>query len=195
MKIDNRKHCIFITEKNILAIDLADGKLVWQLPTSLQQRYFNSASPVINGNIVYYTGQGSGTIAVKVEKSGGGYSTTELWKNPELGTKWNTPVLKNGFLFGFSDQKRIFCMNAGTGQTAWIDNVVNSDFSTVSDCGSILIGLASTGNLIVYKPEASGYSEVAKYKVADTPVYAFPVITGVNIYVKDAENLMLFRIN
>ncbi|HUX96305.1 MAG TPA: PQQ-binding-like beta-propeller repeat protein [Bacteroidales bacterium] len=194
MKIDSRKHIICITEKNILALDVADGKLVWQIATPPQQRFYNAASPVIDGNIIYYTGQGSGTVCVKVEKSGGGFSTTELWKNSELGTKWNTPVLKNGFLFGFSDQKRIFCMNASTGQTSFVDNVVNSDFSTVSDCGSVLIGLASTGNLIVFSPESSKYSEVAKYKVAETPVYAFPVIAREYIYVKDAESLIQFSI-
>ena len=194
MKIDNSKQVVFITEKNILALDLADGKLMWQTATPLQQRFFNSASPVIDGSIIYYTGQGNGTVCIKVEKSDKGYVAKELWKNGELGTKWNTPVLKNGYLFGFSDQKRIFCMNASTGQTSWVDNVVNSDFSTVSDCGSVLIGLASTGNLLVFKPETSGYTEVARYKVADTPVYAFPVISSENIFVKDAESLMLLSI-
>lgn len=194
MKVDNKKHLVFITEKNLLAIDLADGKLVWQIATPLQQRFFNSASPYIDGIIIYYTGQGTGTKAVKVEKTGNSYTPAELWSNPELGTKWNTPVLKNGYLYGFSDQKRIFCMNAATGKTVWIDNVVNSDFSTMTDCGSILLGLASTGNLIVIKPEPSAYSEVVKYKVAETPVYAFPVVTGSNIYVKDAETLMLYKL-
>jgi outer membrane protein assembly factor BamB len=194
MKIDNKKHIVFITEKNLLAIDLADGKLVWQIATPLQQRYFNSASPCIDGNVIYYTGQGTGMKAVKIEKSGSSYTPVELWSNTETGTKWNTPVLKNGSLYGFSDQKRIFCINASDGRTSWTDNVVNSDFSTFVDCGSILIGLASTGNLFVLKPDPANYSEVAKLKVSGTTVYAFPVISGQNFYVKDAETLMMFTL-
>jgi hypothetical protein len=42
------------------------------------------------------------------------------------------------------------------------------------------------------KPDGKEYSEVAKYKVADTPIYAFPVISGNSIYVKDAETLMMY---
>lgn len=194
MKTDNKKHLIFITEKNLLAIDLTNGKMIWQIPTPLQQRYFNSASPYIDGNIVYYTGQGTGIKAVRVMKSGSNYITNELWSNTEVGTKWNTPVLKNGYIYGFSDQKRIFCLNASTGQTAWVDNVVNSDFSTIVDCGSVLIGLTSTGNLIVFKPEPNAYTEVVKYKVAETTVYAFPIIKSDLIYVKDAETLMLYSL-
>ena len=112
--------------------------------------------------------------------------------NTAVGAKWNTPVLKDGFLYGFTDQKRIYCLNAATGQTAWIDNVVNSDFSTIADCGSVIIGLASTANLIIFKPESSEYKEVVKYKVSETAVYSYPVIAGNKIYIKDAETLMMY---
>jgi outer membrane protein assembly factor BamB len=130
--------------------------------------------------------------AIKVEKSGNDFITKELWSNAEVGAKWNTPVLKDGFLYGFTDQKRIYCLNASNGQTAWIDNSVSSDFSTIVDCGSIIIGLTSTNNLIVLKPNGKAYSEAVKYKVSDTPIYAYPVISGNSIYVKDAETLLRY---
>jgi outer membrane protein assembly factor BamB len=195
MTLDAKKLLIVITEKNIMALSLADGKLLCQSATPVQQRFYNCVSPYIDGQTIYLTGQGTGMKAIKVEKSGNEYITKEIWSNPEVGAKWNTPVLKDGFLYGFTDQKRIYCLNAATGQTAWIDNVVNSDFSTIVDCGSVIIGLTSTDNLIVLKPDGKSYSEVVKYKVSDTPIYAYPVITGNNIYIKDAETLMLYRIN
>jgi outer membrane protein assembly factor BamB len=195
MTIDGKNHVIVQTEKNLMALNLTDGKVLWQIATPVQQRFYNCVSPYIDGQTIYYTGQGTGIKAVKVEKTGNDFVTKELWSNTEVGAKWNTPVLKNGFLFGFSDQKRIYCVNAATGQTAWIDNAVNSDFATLVDCGSVLIGLPSTANLIVFKPESSAYTEIAKYKVSETAIYSFPVIAGKAIYVKDAETLMLYRIN
>ena len=191
---DKQKYIIVQTEKNLMALSLADGKLQWQVPTPVQQRFYNAASPYINGQIIYYTGQGTGTKALQVNKEGGKFVTKELWSNPEIGTKWNTPVLKDGFLYGFTDQKRLFCIDASTGKTAWNDNTVNSDFATIVDCGTVIIGLPSTGNLIVMKPDPKAYSEVSKYKVAETPVYAFPVISGNTIYVRDSENLMMYRL-
>ena len=194
MTIDGKKHLIVQTEKNLITLNLSDGKLLWQLATPLQQRFYNCVSPYIDGQTIYVTGQGSGMKALKVEKSGNEYVTKETWTNPAVGAKWNTPVLINGFLYGFSDQKRIYCLNASTGETAWIDNAVNSDFATIIDCGSVLLGLPSTGNLIVLKPDSKAYTEVVKYKVSETPIYAFPVIAGKSIYVKDAESLILFKI-
>jgi outer membrane protein assembly factor BamB len=75
-----------------------------------------------------------------------------------------------------------------------LDNTVNSDFATLVDCGSVLIGLPSTANLIILKPESSAYTEVAKYKVSETAIYAFPVISGNKIYIKDAESLILYSL-
>jgi outer membrane protein assembly factor BamB len=194
MTIDGKKHLVLQTEKNLISLNLPDGKLLWQIATLPQQRYWNCSSPYIDGQTVFFTGQGNGMKAIKVEKSGNEYVTKELWSNKEVGAKWNTPVLKDGFLYGFTDQKRIYCLNAGTGQTSWIDNSVSSDFATIVDCGSVLIGLPSTGSLIVFKPESKGYNEVAKYKVSETAVYAFPVIARNLVYVKDAENLILLKI-
>ncbi len=195
MTIEGKKYIIAQTEKNLVALDFANGKLMWQVATAPAQRFYNSVSPYIDGNRIYLTGQGTGTKAVEILKQGDKFTTKELWSNTEAGAKWNTPVLKNGFLYGFTDQRRIYCINAATGTTGWIDNTVNSDFATIVDCGSILLGSPSTGSLIFFKPDPEKYSEVAKYKVSETPVYAFPVVTGNLVYVKDAESLILFKIN
>lgn len=193
MTIEGKKLLIVITEKNIMALSLADGKSLWQIATPVQQRFYNCVSPYIDGQTIYFTGQGTGMKAIKVEKSANEYTTKELWNNTAASAKWNTPILKDGFLYGFTDQKRIYCLNATSGQTAWIDNAVTSDFSTIVDCGSVIVGLTSTDNLIVLKPDGKEYSEVAKYKVADTPIYGYPVISGNSIYIKDAETLMMYR--
>jgi outer membrane protein assembly factor BamB len=195
MVVNDKKHLIVQTEKNLMALNLTDGKPLWQIATSVQQRFYNCVSPYIDGQTIYYTGQGNGMKAVKVEKSGKKWITKELWSNPAVGAKWNTPVLKDGFLYGFTDQKRIYCLNAATGKTAWMDNTINGEFAAIVDCGSVIIGLPSTSTLIVFKPESSAYTEVAKYKVSETPIFSFPVIAGNNIYIKDAETLMMYRIN
>jgi outer membrane protein assembly factor BamB len=194
MVLAGKKHIIVQTEKNLMALNFTDGKMLWQIAAPVQQRFYNCVSPYIDGNRIYYTGQGTGTKAIEVIKEGDKYITKELWSTSEAGAKWNTPVLKGGYLYGFTDQRRIYCLNAADGKTAWIDGATNSDFATIVDCGQVLIGFPQTGNLIVFRPDPSAYSEVARYKVSQTPVYSFPVIAGNLIYIKDAENLTLYKI-
>ena len=195
MTVNKVKQLVLFTEKSLTALNPLNGKFLWKIETAPSQRFYLSVSPYIDGNKIYYTGLGTGTKAIEVVKQGGKFITKELWSNTEIGAKWNTPVLKDGFLYGFSDQRKIYCLNASNGQKAWLDEAVNSDFATIVDCGSVIIGFPSTGNLIIFKPDPKAYTEIAKYKVSDTPVYAFPVVSGNTIYVKDAESLMMYKIN
>jgi outer membrane protein assembly factor BamB len=194
MVISGKKHIIVQTEKNLIALDFLTGKLLWQVAAAPAQRFYNCVSPYIDGTRIYYTGQGTGMKAIEVIRSGDEYSIKELWSTSEVGSKWNTPVLIKGYLYGFSDQRRIYCLNAADGKVAWIDGTTHSDFATIQDCGQVVAGFPQTGNLIFFKPEPSGYTEAAKYKVTETAVYAFPVIAGNLVYIKDAENLTLFKV-
>lgn len=183
------------TEKSLLGLAVADGKVLWQMATPPQGRFNNAATPIVAGQVVIYTGQGEGTKAVKIDKQGDGFATSDLWSNSDLGTQYNTPVLKNGLLFGLSNNGFLFCLNAETGQTAWTDTTKHQGFGSVIDAGSVMLALSSDSQLIVYKPDGKAFSEIASYKVAETPVYACPVVTGNRIYVKDQDSLTLWTVD
>jgi len=195
MTVDGKKQLVVQTDKNILAIAFSDGKLLWQIPTPNERRFYSSATPVVDGQTVIYTGQGTGTRAVRIQKQGNGFATSELWINTELGTAFNTPVLKDGFLYGQTGQGKLYCMNAENGQTTWVDSVLHKNFGAILDAGSVMVALPSTSNLIVYKPDKGAYLELARYKVADTPVYAHPLLVENRIYVKDNETLVMWIID
>jgi outer membrane protein assembly factor BamB len=182
------------TEKNLISVAVTDGKLLWQVASPAERRFYNSATPIVDGQTVIYTGQGQGTRAVKIQKEGDNFIAKELWRNEELGTGFNTPVLKDGWLFGLSDRGKLFCMNAGTGKTAWIDDTDYKNFGAILDAGSVILALPSNSELIAFKPDEKEYAEVAHIKVADTPTYAHPVIAGKRIYVKDEEALTMLMV-
>ncbi len=194
MTVKGKKQIVELTAKNLIGIDPENGKLLWQFPVPVENRFYNSASPVIDGQTVIITGQGQGTKAVKIQKQGDTFVAQEVWKNAELGTKWNTPVLKDGFLYGLSDGRKLFCMNVSTGQTAWIDTKLHNDFGTIVDAGSVLIALPQTSNLVVYKPDEKAYTEIATIKVAETPTYSYPILSNNRIIVKDKESLVMMVI-
>ena len=85
-------------------------------------------------------------------------------------------------------------MNATTGLTAWIDTRLHSDFGTIVDSGSLIIALAQTSNLVVFKPDEKGYSEVALIKVAESPIYSYPIFWGNHLLIKDKESLSMMEI-
>jgi len=193
---DGVTQVVALTNQSIVGVNAADGKLLWKRPFVPQGRSYNAATPIIDGQIVYYTGAGRGTTAVKIEKQGDGFAATELWNNPDLATQYNTPVLKNGFLFGLSDRGNLFCINAQTGKTAWTDETSRDrrGFGAIVDAGSCLMALPSSGELIIYKPDTSAFSEIKTYKVTDNAVYAFPVVSDKRIFIKDQQAVTLWTV-
>jgi len=194
MTFDNVNQVVMQTDKSLLGLSADDGKVLWQIATPPERRFYNSSSPLIDGQKIFYTGQGLGSRAVKIMKKGNDYSVDELWKNPDLGTNYNTPVLKEGFLFGLSNIGYLYCMNATNGETAWADTTRHRNFGSIIDAGSVMLALSSTSNLVVYKPVTDSYSEIKLIKVAETPVYAHPVISGNKMYIKDEESLIMYSI-
>jgi outer membrane protein assembly factor BamB len=194
MTADGVKQVVTLTAKSAVGVAVADGKLLWQVASAPAGMNYNAATPIIDGQTVYITGAGRGTKALKIEKKGDAFAAAELWSAPEA-VQFNSPVLKDGLLFGFTDKGLLFCINAKDGKNAWTDATNRGrGFAAIVDAGPVLFALPMNSELLVYKPSDKGYEEVAKYKVADTATYAHPLIAGNRIFVKDKDSLTLWTI-
>ena len=195
LTVEGTKQIVTLAEESVVGVGVADGKLLWQIPFAPERRAYNAATPIVFGQTVIYTGAGRGTKAVKIEKRADGFAAKELWSNTQVATQFNTPVLKDGLLFGVSDRGSFFCINAQTGQTAWTDTIGHSrGFGAILDVGSAILAVPGTSELIAFKPSDKEYAELARIKVADASIYAHPVITGNRIFVKDQETVAMWTI-
>lgn len=204
------------TEQNMVAINVADGRLLWQVPFT-QGRY-NAATPIIDGQTLIYALQG--TTAEKLTLTADGIETEQLWNNSDATVVFNSPVLKDGLIFGLSGTNSIFCVRADTGEMAWTAPLDagapaapsprpkeeagtgrrgrggggRGGFGSIVDAGSVLFALAPAGRLVVFEPSDKEFKQVASYQVAAGSAYAYPVIAGNRVFVKDAEALTLWTI-
>jgi len=194
MTVEGTKIVVTMSEKSVVGIAEADGKLLWQIPFMPQGMAYNSATPIVDGQTVIFTGVGRGTRAVQIEKQGDAFTVKDLWTNADMASQFNTPVLDNGFLYGLSGRGMLYCLNAKTGQTAWAgaDAVGPRGFGQLVDVGVALLLLPNTGEMIVFKPAGDAYAELTRLKAADTPTYASPVISGNNVFVKDQDSVILW---
>jgi outer membrane protein assembly factor BamB len=195
--LDGQPIIVAMTAKSMVAISAADQKVLWQVPfPAAGMRGYNDATPIIDSNIIIYSGGGRGTKAVKLEKPGSDPPATELWTNPDVSVGFNTPVLKDGYLYGLSGASTLFCISASDGKTAWTTPRIEGDagYGSVIDAGSVMMAMTPAANLIVFASDKSEYKEIAKYKVADGNTYAYPIPSGNRIYVKDKDSVILWTI-
>jgi outer membrane protein assembly factor BamB len=212
LTVDGTKQIVTLTQKSLVGIGAADGKLLWQAPFAAQ---YMSGTPIVDGPIVICSGPPDmrgggkgGTVAFKIEKEGDGFKAKEVWiqaKSPA--GIYNTPVLKDGLLFGLSPlpgarmgqgPTSLFCMDAKTGDVLWTDSSKRGECGAILDTGSVLLALTSDGQLVAFKPGNKGFEEVAKYKVSDKEgldgPWAYPIISGNRVFVKAGDTLALWTI-
>ena len=170
---------------------MTSGRLLWQAPFEAVQG--NNTTPVIDGSTVFCTGQGKGLCAIRIEPQGEGFAATLLWTNNQLGTRFTTPVLKDGLLYGYNGS--FFCVSAQTGATLWTDAAKRGQSAAMLDAGSVMLALTLNGELAAFRPSSSEYTELARIKVATSETWAHPVVTGKRLFVKYSETVSLWTLD
>jgi outer membrane protein assembly factor BamB len=193
MSVGDTKMIVTLTAKKIVGLAVADGKLLWEQPFVAQGMNYNAATPIVDGQTVFYAGSGRGTKAVKVEKTGDGFAAKELWSNPDNGVQFNSPVLKGGQIYGVSKDGILFCLDAKDGKTLWTTTLGGRGFASVVDAGSVLLALTPQGDLVVFEPSDKEYKKLASYKVG-SDVYAYPIAAGKGLYAKDKAAVTFWAI-
>ncbi|MHB0956646.1 MAG: PQQ-binding-like beta-propeller repeat protein [Pirellulaceae bacterium] len=215
MTVDNTDVIVTPTEQHMVAVSVADGKSLWQAPFS-QGRY-NAATPIVDGQTIIYAAQG--TTAEKFSLTGDGIEAEMLWNNSDATVMFNSPVLSNGLIFGLTATNQVFCVRAQTGETAWTAPLTaaatpqptpepqrgpgksrrggrggGGGYGSIVDAGSVLFALTPTGTLVVFEPNDKEFKQLASYKVAAAKTYAYPVIAGNRVLIKDEDSLTLWTL-
>jgi outer membrane protein assembly factor BamB len=232
LSIDGTSIVIAETDDNIVGLEVSAGQVVWETPYAVSGRGYNAATPILDGQTIIYTGSNRGAIAARISKQGDALTAQELWNNQDNSVQYNTPVLKDGLLYGLSNRNVLFCINAETGKTLWTDTVLaggasqgggqrqqadrrqaNSDqqpdaggrrrgrrgggrsrggYGSIVDAGSVLFALTPAAQLIVFQPSETEFKQIASYKVSDGGTYAYPIVAGNRLFVKDANSVALW---
>lgn len=67
-------------------------------------------------------------------------------------------------------------------------------YGSIVDAGSVLLALTPASQLVAFEPSEKGFKELARIKVADTATYAYPVVSGNRIFVKDQNSVTLWTV-
>jgi outer membrane protein assembly factor BamB len=67
-------------------------------------------------------------------------------------------------------------------------------FGSIVDAGSVLLALTPSSELVVFAPDAKAYSEKARIKLAANGTYAYPILSGDQIYIKDKASVSAFSL-
>ncbi len=209
LTVDGVKMIVAATNQSVVGISTADGKLLWKTPFQGGMRAYNAATPMVEGQTVVIAGSGRGTKAIKIEKKGDKFVATESWaSSTDFSPKYNTPVINNELVFGLTERNVLYCLSAKDGKVAWDEPVRGGagggggkggfggggGYGSIVNAGTVMMVLTPAGQLIVFEPTDKDYKELASYRVGNGSTYAYPIVSGNRVYIKDRDSVICLTI-
>ena len=176
---------IFASGKSYVAVNLKDGKQVWNAKW-LTQYDVNAADPIIDGDRLFLsTGYGKGAGLFKL----GVPEPESLWKSKALATQMNAAVLFKGHLYGVdgdtTGKASLKCVEFATGTIKWTHAGFGSGGVIIAD--GKLIALSGTGELMVAPAKPEGFEPTSRAQVLGGKTWTAPVLANGFIYVRNSR--------
>ena len=187
----------------LLSIDPSNGRVDFVFPwRSRSYESVNASCPVIFDNKVFISASyrtGGALLEILPD-----FSHRVLWTTQEFGLHWNTPIYRNGYLYGFDGRNEpdasLACVDVASGKVAWRatpewNEVISSGgqerrqlVSTYR--GSLLavdghfLCLGELGHLVWMDLSPTGYKELSHaWPFAARESWALPVLSRGLLYV------------
>ncbi len=183
-----RREIVYISAERVAGVAPEDGKLIWEYPFPAQMG-MNCSQPVVIDDTHVLLSSADGPGAALLEISEGG--AKEIWKNNRLKNKFNSSVLRDGYVYGL-DQQILECLDPKTGEVKWKGG--RYGFGQVLLAGDFLIVLTESGELALVRATPEGPQELARFEAIEGKTWNIPAIDHGLLLVRNASEMACFRI-
>jgi outer membrane protein assembly factor BamB len=184
------RQIVTLSQRRVIGLSLADGALLWQIPFTTEYDQ-NSVTPIVAGDLLVYSGISKPTTAIRVSHNGGKWQTSEAWQDADVPMYMSSPVASGGYLYGLTHRNRgqFFCLDMKTGKTTWTTKGREGENAAMLTAGNLVFAMTTDGEFVVMRANPTQFEPVKRYTVAESAVWAHPVLTGNGLLVKDVETL------
>jgi outer membrane protein assembly factor BamB len=183
----------------LMCIDPASGRVDFTFPwRSTSFESVNASCPVVFDNKVFVSASyrtGGALVDVRPD-----FTHRVVWKTQEFGLHFNTPIHRDGYLYGFDGRNEpdasLACVEAATGKIVWRETpewteTVGNTQQLVGTCrGSLLsvdgqfLAFGEFGHLVWMDLTPKGYKEVSRaWLFGARESWCLPVLSRGLLYV------------
>lgn len=162
------------TASYVLGADPKTGKLHWKIPFPAKRVVIGIATPVLEGDYLFFTNFFDGSLMLKLSKDG--KNATELWRRggkdeqhtDALHAIISTPWLEGDYIYGVDSYGELRCLDAKTGDRIWeSDKAVRHErWSTIhfvwNEPQQRMWMFNEEGDLIIARLSPKGYEEISR---------------------------------
>lgn len=198
-----RKVIVTVTTGHIIAVNSADGRMLWKFNYETANEVQTGRRNHINtplyrdGHLVVANGYQQ--VAVKLKVTWNGTAPELIWKNTDLTPHVGGMVLTGNHIYSTThdnnSQGRWICVDWTTGKTNWITPWYNKGSIIASD-GMHYMYEEKTGHVGLAKPNPAKLDVVSEFEIkkGTGPHWSHPVINKGRLFVRHGNYLAVFSL-
>jgi outer membrane protein assembly factor BamB len=187
-----RRQILVVSASRAMGLAPEDGKLLWEYPW-ITQFDINSSQPIVVGGDRFFisAGYGHGAALVHIKPAGDGWVAETVWQNTRMKTKFNSPVLHEGHVYGL-DEGILACVEVQTGELKWKGG--RYGYGQVLLASGHLVITTETGDVVLVRATPERHDEVARFSALEGKTWNNPAIAGGLLLVRNTTEMACFRI-
>jgi outer membrane protein assembly factor BamB len=192
IKVSGRHILVTFTAHALLGIDAKDGTLLWSHKQDSEGDVHVNTPWFENGYIYYITGDGNGSVKLKLSPDGS--EITEVWRNKACDNTMGGFIKLGDYIYTASYEKRQwYSQDAETGS---ISDSVKFDKGNTIFADGMLYLYNERGQLGLFKPGGPDMELVSSFKITrgTKAHFAHPVICEGVLYVRHGNSLLAYNI-
>jgi len=189
------EHAVFITRLNAFEIDPKSGTATRLFAFGRAGPTVNAAVPLLVGTKLFATSSYSVGAVLADLKAG---EASQIWASDDtLSSQYNTPVVRDGYLYGIHGREDIppahlRCVQLDTGKVMWSQD----DFGVAHPilAGDKLLLLTVEGELVLAEASPTAYRELGRARIAKGTTRALPALASGHLYCRTGDKLLCVRV-
>ena len=187
------KQIVQFANQSVFGVSLADGKSLWRY-TAPANGTANCCTPIVSNDQVFASSAyGTGGGLAKIVTSGSVQAAEQVYFEKKMACHHGGIVKLGEYLYSAGGGP-LMCMEFNSGAIAWQARSAGKGSLCIADGMLYVLGEGQEAALAEATPE--GYREHGRFKFAGhgKPSWAYPVVTGGRLYIRDQQSLTAYDV-
>ena len=186
---------LLFDSEGISAHDRESGAPLWNFAWTNSVKT-NAAQPIVLAGetdaVLVSTGYDKGCAMIRVDRSPeGNWSAQTLWSNNRLKSKFSSPVVHGGYVYGLDDGI-LACLELATGERKWKSG--RYGHGQILRVADLAIVQAESGEIALVELNAQGLRELGRLPTLHSKTWNHPALAGPFLLVRNDREAACYEL-
>jgi outer membrane protein assembly factor BamB len=192
VEIDGQPQVLVVSTQNIVAHEPRSGEVLWTFPwRNDQQTNCSQPIPLAPNRVFLSADYGTGCALVELAHERGAWKPKQRWASRAMQTKFSSPVLREGHVYGLDDGI-LECVSLADGRRKWKSGRYGHGQLLLAD--DLLVVMAEDGRVALVAAEPEKFRELGQFQALQGKTWNYPALAGNQLFIRNDREAACYEL-